>query len=300
LRGLSPQEITYISDVVNDLLLEIPVKAEEIRNGVLHPSYGFTLIVKNTLEKDILENMGVPYNDQYTGACSVRTAGLLKLGENLGTIPVFTNKSYQMNSLGIQGKEELKQGYAPNSKITEEDLRKYQEILDEKDIVILHSLYVQKLRQIDVAKDVGVSQGAISHRVFMALTRIRLFEGIGGIPTDKELTNLCGYLCPADGTSEAWANHLLALKTEKGNQTNAAVHLGLGQPHMSQFMRKIYKRTRELLGPLDDYKGPHSRAYKYLDLLVKYPYSTRTLHVKRHQGKADYLKKKAKKLLSTK
>jgi hypothetical protein len=300
LRGLSPQEITYISDVVNDLLLEIPVKAEEIRNGVLHPSYGFTLIVKNTLEKDILENMGVPYNDQYTGACSTRTAGLLQLGEVLGTTPLLTNVHSRKNSLGVLEQEEVRRVYAPYQTITLKDLQMYQEVLDEKDIVILHGLYVQKLKQKEVAKDVGVSQGAISHRVSMAHTRIRLFEGIGGIPTDKELTNLCEYLCPADGTSETWAKHLIAIKLEKGNQTNAAIHLGFGQPHMSQFMRVAYKRTRELLGPIDDYKGAHIRAYKYLDMLVNYPYSTRTLNVKRHQGKADYLKKKAKKILSTK
>jgi hypothetical protein len=280
--------------------LEIPVKAEEVRKGVLHSSYGYTLIVKNTLEKGILEKMGIPFHDQHTGACSTRTAGLLQLGEVLGTTPLLTNVHSRKNSLGVLEQEEVRRVYAPYQTITLKDLQMYQEVLDEKDIVILHGLYVQKLKQKEVAKDVGVSQGAISHRVSMAHTRIRLFEGIGGIPTDKELTNLCEYLCPADGTSETWAKHLIAIKLEKGNQTNAAIHLGFGQPHMSQFMRVAYKRTRELLGPIDDYKGAHIRAYKYLDMLVNYPYSTRTLNVKRHQGKADYLKKKAKKILSTK
>ena len=300
LKGLSPQEISYISAVVNDLLLEIPVKAEEIRNGVLHSSYGYTLIVRNTLEKSILEKMGIPFQDKHTGACSTRTAGLLQLGEALGTTPVLTTASSRKNSLGVLEQEGVRRGYSSNHTLTLRDLHRYQDVLDEKDIVILHGLYIQKLKQKEVAKDVGVSQGAISHRVSMAITRIKLFEGIGGIPNDKELTNLCAYLCPADGTSETWAKHLIALKKEKGNQTNAAVHLGYGQPHMSQFMRAVYKRSRELLGPIDDYKGTHLRAYKYLDLLVNYPYSTRTLNIKRYQGKTDYLKKKAKKILSTK
>lgn len=125
--------------------------------------------------------------------------------------------------------------YPSCSGITSDDLKKHGSLLSDRDVVLVHEVLLQGKGQAEVARSLGVTQGAVSHRLAVAVEKIHLAKDLMPLPGYQAYEEIGKHLYPGDeGRYTSIALLLSTHAASNGKQTETARRLGIGQPSVSQ------------------------------------------------------------------
>ena len=182
------------------------------------------------------------------------------------------------DTLGLKGRLAVLSDSSINYKFTKKSLKEAQWILSSKDIALIKRVHLDGVEQRVAAKEMGVTQGAVSHRLATARTRIRLLSPLGGMPSAEEVAAMAECYLPVRDkpyNSKVSPSKLLsALAKAGGNQVRAAKIAGYGQPTISIYLKR-YSDILEskVIAP------EHDRAAKFVKLASTYPYAFQHIHL---------------------
>lgn len=234
------------------------------------------------LERDGVE---LPSVFTYAKGRSIRSARY-SYTASVKCISGYVDKS----TLGLKGRLAVLSDTSTNHHYSTKDLKKYAWILCDKDIALLSRVHVKGKKQREVAKEMGVSQGAISHRLTTARIRMRLADEIGRLPTFEEVDAFTKeYIDQEILRIIDPAEFLWGVISAKGKQVEAAMLLGISQPCISTVLKKIHMH---LLGR--KVSPEHARVQKIIDTLYAYPYALQSVHLPHFKWNTKNLKKFSK------
>ncbi len=173
-------------------------------------------------------------------------------------------------TLGLHGRLDVLSESTGSSVFTAESIDACRWFLCEKEIALIKRVHMDGANQKVVADEMGITQGAISHRLAVSRIRIRLLSGMGRMPNEMEVSAMAHtYLYPA--LPDKKGDHiriLMSLVYTCGKQTKAAELCGVGQPTISNYL-KSYSRVLSGL----DVPPEHIRAVTFVLTTQKYPYA---------------------------
>ena len=173
-------------------------------------------------------------------------------------------------TLGLRGRLDVLSESTGSYVFTPESLDSYRWFLCDKEIALIKRVHLDMALQKDVAAEMGITQGAVSHRLAVTRTRIRLLSGMGRMPNEMEISALAHtYLYPVlAGKKGDHVKILMALVHTNGKQSTAACLCGVGQPCISGYLKSYAKVLSSLEIPPD-----HIRAATFVLTTQKYPYA---------------------------
>lgn len=196
-------------------------------------------------------------------------------------------RAAQVRSL-VEQKEALAALQERKIGISSMDIKKASWALSERDLALATACIVKKKKQKEVASIYGITQGAVSHRLFKACQRIRMFKDIPGMPTPEQLATVLDSVLPlwAEVTTrreevkfskkvhqDYFRTIAGALIKSRGNQTLASTYAGITQSHISSLLAKYMKSYRLHKGALDHTVPQELQwVWKVLIMMMEFPY----------------------------
>ena len=239
----------------------------------------------------LLESNGGFVPDAFHGPSnSYHTRGSLRLRAD--RVPEMQAVASRKQCLSLRQRVGLRSGQPSMVSVTRSDIEKFGKFLSDKDVVLLSEVMVQGRLQSAVARDLGITQSAVSHRLARALDRLHLSKSLLPLPSGGAYIELGNLLCPGDSDGATWASALLdAHVTCLGKQTDSARMLGVSQPKVCQDFNTL---SRHILRDMGSWRLSSSakRACKVIETLLTVPYAFQSVKASRFPWRRKVLAEK--------
>jgi predicted transcriptional regulator len=303
-KCFGPVEVDVVSglkegmlSVVDDVARTIPMTVHNLARP-----YRKTLEV-SPLPSDALQwkalhaisRSGIP-TTSWTGGTKGASSIMCTRYDHAGVTNMLSNGKLDKEAGGLRGRLAALSDSVLNIVVTAEDIKKHSWLLDDKEIAVMHLQHVEGLRQKDISAQLGITQGAVSHRLSKARVKIRLLQDMGRIPSELEMCAFAAaYLY--EGAVEDKGNSdpmriLSAMAKARGKQTLAASISGCSQPQVSVCMRKWRAKMDGV-----SVSPEHAVAWRFLEVTSSHPYAFQSVDLPHFPWKKGALSKQLSKQL---
>lgn len=191
--------------------------------------------------------------------------------------------SHRGQALCLRQRLCMRTAYAKNATVTEADLDASKPLLSPRDIALVSEVLIKGKRQSEVAEAMGITQGAVSHRLVKAIERIHLAKEILPLPGIEAYQEVCSALHPDDAEVAAFeASMLHSHVCCFGKQVDSAARAGVSQPTISVHFRREAELIAVKASSLS-LSTEARRACAVVDLIYKVPYALQKTYSSRFQ-----------------
>lgn len=161
--------------------------------------------------------------------------------------------------------------------LTSTELTQARSVLSDLDTVVLHYYADSTVNQKDIAALLGITQGAVSHRIRSALERFDNWKRLEfRVPTKRELRNFMKDVventkCVSRSNAPSYLTRLFALAKCKGCQSEAAKLSGGCQGSMSRTIYCIVERWLPDMGL--EVLSRHKQTVTFFQVISSSPYA---------------------------